>query len=362
MASGPSKSSRVELPQYRGIYLKRIPTYSFPLMLEVMAELGVSAGKVLNNTGTEAVDLVAEDSRVSFLQALKFIRNLLRHSPRQDIGLYIGERYHISTYGILGYAMMACANWADALVLGRRFHRVASSLVDIELETDPQRETISYLARPFYPGLVDIEPFTVEKLFASLVAASRSVLPAPAQPDRITVTWDRPAYADRYTRVFGCPVEFGCPENRFEIDRRRLQQPLFASNEVCAAMGRRLCEEHLGQIEQSDGSCAREVTDFLLANPGVIPGMEAVARSMGVSGRTLRRRLREEGTTFHALCDEVRHDLSRQYLRGSQLTLDEIAHLVGFTESTNFRRAFKRWQGVPPARYRRELRDQALSR
>lgn len=339
--------------QYRGIYLKRIPTYSFPLMLEIMREQGIGDESILKNTGLKAAQLAEESTLISFLQALKFVRNLLRHSRRADIGLYIGDRFHISTYGVLGYAMMSCGTWADALALGRRFHQVASSLTNIDLDIDERRGTLTYIATPFYPELADIEPFTMEKLFASLIAVGRSVLQEPAYPSLVSFTHAEPAHAKAYQAIFHCPIEFGAQENRFEVDLARLRQPLVAANEVCAAMGRRMCEEHLGRYEQSDDSMRRKVTDLLLAAPYSMPGMEAVADSLHMSSRTLRRLLQAENTTFQDIADEIRHDLSKQYLRNSQLSLDEIAHMVGFTESTNFRRAFKRWQGVPPASYRR---------
>ena len=343
------------VPQYRGIYLKRIPTYSFPLMLEIMQEQGVEAELILKNTEMEPTALAKDDTLISFLQALKFVRNLLKHSPRADIGLHIGDRYHISTYGVLGYAMMSCTTWADALRLGGRFHRVASSLVAIKLDIDTERDTLTYVASPFYPDLKDIEPFTVEKLFASLIAVSRSALPEPAYPSKVSFTHPEPHHAKTYEALFPCPIEFGTRENRFEVDMARLRQPLLAANEVCAAMGRRMCEEYLSQYEQADDSIRRKVTDMLLAAPRGMPGMDAVADSLHMSSRTLRRLLQAEGYTFQEVYDDLRHDLSKQYLRNSHLNLDEIAHLVGFTESTNFRRAFKRWQGMPPARYRRQL-------
>ena len=354
MVSSRRKRDAVGFDQYRGIYVRRIPTYSFPLMLEVMQEQGVPPESILKNTGLAVADLTKESTLVSFLQAVKFVRNLLLNSPRADIGLLIGDHYHISTYGVLGYAMMSCANWAEALAMARRFHRVASSLANIELEIDEQRHTLTYIATPFYAGLDDIEPFVVEKLFTSLIAASRSVLHEPAYPSKVSFTHSKPGYAADYQAFFPCPIEFDAPENRFEIDMARLQQPLLAANEVCAAMGRRMCEEHLDQYVQRDDSARHRVEDLLLSSPRSMPRMEAVAASLYMSSRTLRRLLDAEETTFQEISDELRHDLSKQYLRNSQLNLDEVAELVGYTESTNFRRAFKRWQGVPPARYRRQ--------
>ncbi len=98
----------------------------------------------------------------------------------------------------------------------------------------------------------------------------------------------------------------------------------------------------------------RDVTEMLLAAPGNLPTMEEVAAKLNMCSRTLRRNLQAENTTFQIIVDQLRQDLSRHYLKRSQLNLDTIAALVGFTETTNFRRAFKRWEGMPPAQYRLE--------
>jgi AraC-like DNA-binding protein len=341
--------------QYRGIYLKRIPTYSFPLMLDVMRELGVEPGRILKNTGLTVADVEQEGTLVSFLQTLKLMHNVLATSPRPDIGLLVGDRYQISTYGLLGYVMMSCPTWGDALRMARRYYQVASSLVGLELDVDQQRQTLTFTAIPFYRDLKDIEPFTVEKLFASLIAVTRPLLQRPTMPRRVSFAYPAPAYADIYQDIFQCPVEFGAQANCFELDIELLQQPPLLANAVSAEMGRKLCEEFMGRYPRETNSLTRQITDILLSSPGQLPGMEQVAERLHVSSRTLRRKLQHEETTFQRITDGVRHDLARRYLESSRLSLDEIAHLVGFTETTNFRRAFKRWQGVPPARYREGL-------
>jgi len=340
--------------QYRGIYLKRIPTYSFPLMLDVMQELGVDNDQILKNTGLTRAGVAQDGVLVSFIQSLKFMRNILNSSPRPDIGLVIGNRYQINTYGVLGYAMMSCPTWGDALRLARHYYQVASSLVHIDMETSDKKQTLTYIATPFYPDMVDIEPFTVEKLFASLIAVSKPLLAIPANPIKVSFAYPRPAHADAYPAVFPCPIEFDAPANRFELDLEVLQQPLLLANAMSAEIGRKMCEEFMTKRERDSQEVTRQVTELLLASPGQMPGMEGVADLLNISSRTLRRSLQSENTTFQIIVDQLRQDLSRHYLKRSRLNLDAIAHLVGFTETTNFRRAFKRWEGMPPAQYRRD--------
>ncbi len=339
--------------QYRGIYLKRIPTYSFPLMLELMKELGVDPERVLKNTGMEAGELAREDTLVSFIQALKMIRNILTSSPSPDIGLLVGDRYQINTYGVLGYAMMSCPSWGDALRLGRDYHRVASSLVTLDIEYDEAEQSLSYIAVPFYKEMVDIEPFTVEKLFASLIAVSRPLLAKPALPKKVSFAYPEPAYVESYRKIFPCPIEFNAEQNRFDLDGDVLQQPMLMANAMSAEIGRNLCRDFMQKLQDDAQETTRQVAELLLATPGEMPGMEFIAAKLNIGERTLRRKLQAESTTFQDVVDQLRKDLSKHYLSRSQLSLDAIAQLVGFTETTNFRRAFKRWEGLPPAQYRR---------
>ncbi len=147
-----------------------------------MQELGVVEDRILKNSSLTRGDVEQESTLVSFIQALKVMRNITASSPRPDVGLIIGSRYHINTYGVLGYAMMSCPTWGDALRLARQYHQVASSLVHLDMEIDNKKGSMTYVARPFYPDMVDIEPFTVEKLFASLIAVSRPLLQKPGNP------------------------------------------------------------------------------------------------------------------------------------------------------------------------------------
>jgi len=348
-----SGSGPVGLDQYRGIYLKRIPTYSFPLILEVMEELGVEGGRILKNTGLQPDDVAREGMQVSFLQTLKLIRNILATTPRQDIGLLIGSRYQINTYGVLGYAMMSCPNWGEAMRIARHYHRVASSMVHINLEIDEDKETLSFIAEPFYADMTDVEPFTVEKLFASLIAVTKPLLDKPAYPKRVTFTYPEPSYAGTYRELFLCPVEFDAPANRFEVDVEVQQRPLLQANAISAEISRKMCEEFMSKQERESHDLTRQVTELLLSSSRQMPGMEEIADTLNVSSRTLRRNLQIENTTFQIVVDKLRQDLSKHYLKRSHLNLDAIAQLVGFTETTNFRRAFKRWEGIPPTQYRR---------
>jgi AraC-like DNA-binding protein len=96
------------------------------------------------------------------------------------------------------------------------------------------------------------------------------------------------------------------------------------------------------------------VRRLLLQSAGDFPNIREVAESLHVSERTLRRRLDGESNSFRAVTEEVKNTLAKEYLINTELTVSEIAHLLDYTETVNFRQAFVRWHGVTPSQYRRQ--------
>ena len=102
----------------------------------------------------------------------------------------------------------------------------------------------------------------------------------------------------------------------------------------------------------SHGSFVDEVRLLMLARPGYFPDIDALAEKIGMSARTLRRRLKNEGSTFREVLKEIRYGLAREYLANTHLPMDEISLLLGYTEAGNFSHAFKRWSGLSPSLWR----------
>lgn len=336
-------------------FQKRIPTFSFPLMAEIANGLGINTEELFDSIKLEQEKMVKENHLVSFSQVVTFIRNMVKDSPTKEIGLLIGQQYHINTYGPLGYAMMSCKSWSEAVIIGVKLHRVSSSLTTIAIDIDQTNNAIRISASPRYNNIEDITVFTIEKLFASFIATSKDVVNGGVYPISISFTFSEPEYSELYKEYFQCPITYNANENVFVYDLKSCKTPLLTANPVCAGMARRLCEEHLERYNISSKSYQEKVTKTILEVADLSLNMEDIAQILNVSSRTLRRMLIAEGTTFQTLIDHLRQDLAINYLRNTDMTLEQIAFSVGFSEYTNFRRAFKRWKGVPPGKYRKAL-------
>jgi hypothetical protein len=156
--------------------------------------------------------------------------------------------------------MMSCPTWGDALRLARHYHTVASSLCNIDIEVDEEKQTLTYVATPFYQDMVDREPFTVEKLFASLIAITKPLLAEPEYPTKVSFAYPEPNYSKSYHNLFKCPIEFNAPGKRFELDFKVQQQPILLANSISAEIGRKMCAEFMSRQALENQEMTREVT------------------------------------------------------------------------------------------------------
>jgi len=341
-------------PSTRSIDTLMMPTQESLLLLQLVESKGVKPVTVLQGTGLTMADLESDDVWISYRQTMQIVHNCLEATDCATLGLELGAAQDISTFGILGYAMLSCATLGEALSVGVKYQRTAQNLSDVRLDMDEKLFAISAVA----PFVLDPSGyrFAIEELFAGVMAMSRIITGEELYPTVIRCAYADPGYRDKYECIFRCPIHFDEPGNRMEIELSVLDLPVLQANKFNARMSEKLCEDvlqkHIGEQDLS-----MRIRHIILREPGKFPDEIAVAQALAMSGRTLRRRLSDLGTSYRTLLDQVRADLAEQYLLNSQLSVEQVGLLLGYTESTNFRRAFKRWLGVAPREYReRKLR------
>jgi AraC-like DNA-binding protein len=160
-----------------------------------------------------------------------------------------------------------------------------------------------------------------------------------------------------YERLFDCPILFDAEAIEIHLSSESLDVPLEMSDAEMARICEERCEMILARLGVAGGFVDR-VRAELLSGPRRFPDLDTVARAMAVSPRTLCRRLNEEGASFRQVLDDVRKSLALDYVESSDLPLQQIAALLGYEEPANFHRAFRKWVGVTPGRYRRRMHVQ----
>jgi AraC-like DNA-binding protein len=187
-----------------------------------------------------------------------------------------------------------------------------------------------------------------------IVNMCRQGLGATLDPVEICFTYPEPESIGEHFALFRCPVKFSQRVSRITFNAADLKRPFTSANRELALNSDKILEEMIGELNEPDiiSKIKRAIIDDL---PSGTPGEEDIARRVFLSSRTLQRRLADENTNFRTLVLEVRRELAQKYLADKNMPLAEISYMLGFSDTSSFSRAFKKWTGEPPASFRSNL-------
>lgn len=316
------------------------------LILDAFREEGIDSAALLAGSGIGESDLARPDVHITTAQEMQVCANA--YALRDDIGLELGARMHVSSYGMLGYALLLSATFGDALRLALRYPALLGTLFQLRLEDDGDQV---WFCASHYTDRPALAVFNAELCMSSLRVICNDVLGHRLPLTAARFSHPTPAYAASYETVFQCPVRFGCADNGFAFERRWLAAPLPLADVVTHAAMAERCRRQNAEYTGNQAWLGR-VRQALADQLHAPPGLDGLARQMKCSGRTLRRRLQAVGSSYQQLLDELRFDHAKHLLAEAQLPVYRIAELLGFSETASFRHAFIRWSGVPPREFR----------
>jgi AraC-like DNA-binding protein len=193
--------------------------------------------------------------------------------------------------------------------------------------------------------------FLAEMQFGIILSLHRDVMGAAFAARELHVTYGPPDDASQYPGIFGCPVVFGQSENRLIYDAAWLDGTPKLGHELTYPMVVGMCDDLIEQFSLQVG-LAGKVRRCLMVNLMRATDFNDVASDLHMSARTLRRKLKEENTSFRKVVDELRMDMAIKYLRDTDLTVEDIATALAFSDAANFRHAFRRWTKASPQQFR----------
>ena len=346
--SSRSRSSRSRSAREALEATLAVPARNAKAMLDQAQGLGIDPIALLAGTELDEAALTTPGGRISYADHITLHRNLLQHALPDDFA-FGGPGFSIASYGMLGYAMMSSANLNQAIQIAVKYYRTAGPLCGLSF--DWHADGLSITAENTFELEAATLRLVIEEIFATFPALLRLLVGREVPARRIDFSYPEPAHLARYQATFNCPMRFNRPVCRFEIDAAALAQPLAQADADSMVVFERSCQELLAEIDRDD-SLTNKVRHFLLASPGNLVNADRAARHFRMGSRTLRRRLAAEQTSYQTILDEVRCRIAIDYLRTTALSTQEIAELLGFSEATNFRRAFLRWNQRTPASYR----------
>jgi AraC-like DNA-binding protein len=263
-------------------------------------------------------------------------------------GLKAAELWHPSNFGALGYAMLASNTLRTALERVDRYHRFLSDELFIKLNETEAGLTYTLISSHEKRDI----PARNDAILAVTMSMCRSNYIEDLAPISVTLTHPKPSCSSRFYEYFRSPVVFEAPANSLTLPIEAVDKSLPGSNPQLAELNDQVMIEYLAQLDQD--RITQKVKAVIIDQlPSGNVTDENVARALYMSSRKLQRQLQSAGTTFNTLLNEIRQDLAQKYLKEQDTTMTEIAFLLGFSESSAFSRAFRRWMGVSPSAYRK---------
>jgi AraC-like DNA-binding protein len=325
------------------------PVRSLLPALGVMEEMGFDPQACLKGSGLTLAQLEDPNARMSLQQELVFYRNALELSGDPTIGLRLGEPYTPQRYGLFGYALLSAASFRHALTLAENFGRLTFSFFSFSFGVDGRQAWFALDdPPPIEPELVNV--YIDRDLVAARVDFSE-ILGQLFPLEAIYVPHDGHGRQRAYRETFDCPVTFSARRGEIRFPSALLDNHLPQSDPESSRHFQQQCQLLIAKLT-TQGHFVDDVRMLVLARPGFFPDVDYVAEKLNMSTRTLRRRLKEEGSSYRGVLDEVRYGLAREYLAQTNLPMEEICTLLGYSESANFSHAFRRWSGQTPSEWR----------
>jgi AraC-like DNA-binding protein len=326
-------------------------TQKIAVLLEALAFNGLPTTGALEGVGLSEAEVANPATRVSLTQVIACCRNAISLSPDPMFAYRTGLRFHMPAYGMYGFAMLSSMDFRQTMRFAEQYHYLGAPLID-HVFTEGEGAAVWTITPKPHP---QIDPIfyrhVVELYFGIHTALHRDVMGPEFAPRELRVTFQPPPDPDGYAQALGAPVRFGQSRNQLVFDAGWLDGRPGLGNAVTYSYVREICDRLLDELQRCTGVVSN-VRQLLMSRLMRDMSLEDVAGELGVSVRTLRRRLTDRGTSYRQIVDDLRREVAIKYLRDTDMTVEDVAFTLGFNDAANFRRAFRRWTSATPQFFR----------
>jgi len=320
-------------------------------IIDAVVSEGVQPEELYRAVDFDPALLDDPDNRIPFSQFVAFYEHGARLTGDDAFGLHMGERVEPELFDILGYVVINCPTFGEAINRLIRYHSIWNDGAFYNLDISGSQARLAY---EYIDGLIDARRHDCEMTLSILVSFARRGTGVDWTPHEVSFQHSKPNSITEHQRIFRSQVHFDRPNNELIFDSSLLALPMMKADPGLCVILDRHAQELLSRRPRADG-LINQVRQLLgeALNAGDDPRIETISQKLGISVRTLQRKLKEEGTSHQDLLDEMRSDLSKRYLQEPKLAICEVAYLLGFSEPSAFHRAFRRWTGITPKEFRR---------
>jgi len=320
---------------------------------QTLESYGVNAEEVFQQAGIEFQKAIKPDSRISIKAMLRLIEVVKEKSGDPCFGLKFAEFVHPTSYHALGLALLSSSNLRSFF---KRLERYFSFITTNEIVLFQEEEDSCNLT---VQAVTEMGSNEINRIFLDgTIAFVLKLIRLMYRPDYAPVSVDIPhtpteQEAALYQNFFKAPIQFSAATYTLYLNPADLDRPLPAANSEFAIQNDQVVANYLNQMEHTNliSKVRSKLIEYL---PAGDCSKEKVARALNMSVRSLHKRLNELGTNYQETLDNTRQELAEQYMQQATMSVSEIGYLLGFSDCSNFSRAFKHWTGLAPSAYRQK--------
>lgn len=318
------------------------------LVSKALQARGINSHEIFVQAGLDPRKLDDPNARypIKGMQTLWSLSAQATNDP--CFGLEAVRYWHPTTLHALGYSWLASASLKDALERAVRYVHIVTTALDLTLEQDVKEVCLSLETQS--PEVAPV-PESIDAGLALIVHLCRLSGGEDFAPLRVTMCRAAPSCVEKFHDYFRAPITFDAVQDTLVFSRLRIERELPTSNTQLAHANDQIITAYLANLNQGDVAMRLKKRLIDMMSSGDVSG-DTVAQAMHLSPRSLQRKLQARGLTYSQVLDDTRRELAAQYIKNSGLSLSEITFLLGFSEPSNFSRAFKRWTGCTPSEYR----------
>ncbi len=317
---------------------------------EFLEHQGHNLDSIQRTSGVDIHD-ITERSRAVSVDEMRRLVSSIYSDDNQSSGLEIGARMPLSIHGMAGVSIMAQETYGDCLKMAPYFCSIASPALQMEYFEEAQIAGIRITEK------VSLAPYSkclFEAIAVNFYNILHFLLGNNAEPEYIGFPYEEPSYIEKFDQYFKCPIKFNTQCTEFVVSKEIAARKLLLANRNIALSAKQNFLKNTTTDSNIDLLTDR-LRDLLSRNVGNFPSLDEAAHSLGMSGRTLRRKLNELNTNFQHELDEVRKELAIDFLNEDKNCITDIALLLGFCDSSAFSKSFKKWSGQSPREFKKNL-------
>ncbi len=321
-----------------------LPAVQALYLSELVKRWNVGVDDLLRGSDMTREQLNDPTARMNVSTAVRLTERARLLTGEPALGYYLGLQMRLSMHGYLGFAAWSAPTLRAATELMVKFLPIVTTAISLRLREEGREASIIIEEHDDFGAARDAFLLTtLVGIWQMGQAGTGRVLLG----GYLDVAMPAPAYASKLNAAF----RFGQPLTRLVFSTEQLELPYTMADPIALSLAKEHCERELNALGL-DGRVAGRVRTLLSRSKTGFPSLDQVAVSLGTSPRTLKRQLASEGVSFSEILEDERREAAAVLLRTPELSIEQVAARLGYSNVPNFTRAFRRWMGVTPADFR----------